>query len=239
MYIGIIGNFLVKGTCGAVTSDIIDLLAILIIGSLSTLKVLVPRFYKHYMLVIVSSAIYDWSRVNDKKSRWIMMQYAYLGRIIFIFQMTGAYAGGCIYIFTRLPFINNLSSLNSSTIISINNVPVGPICWMSIDISIYRYAINYVLQSVQILIAATCAIGGDVYFFSLGMHICGAYEVLYNTLESLYQTDNPREIKLKLSVFVDRHKDLLMLANYFEYIYSFIALSVVAINIVFTAIFGK
>lgn len=229
-----------KGTCDSLT-DIINVAGYIAGGLLGFIKVVVPRFNQRYMRVLVNSAVEDWSHIDNEESRTIMLQYAYLGRTIFIFQMIGCYAMGFLFIFARLPFIMAIvmrsDSINSTT--SFYNYPISPICWIANDISMYQYVVYFIIQSVQLLTILINSVGSDVYFFSFGMYISGAYEVLYKSLERLNEGDNDAVKMQKLSVFIERHKILLMLTSYFERIYTIIILGVVTINILFTATFGK
>lgn len=237
MSISLFEQLLVKGNCGKIT-DIVDVLSVITCGILTVMKVTIPRIYQYNMRLIVNSAIEDWSKVNDKKLRKIMLRYAYMGRIVFIIQMIGAYTTAIPLIFSRLPFITALWTDQNDNA-TFNQVPIGPSCWVSSDITTYNYVAYYIFQSVQLFIVCTGYIGSDTYFFGFGMHICGQTQLLYVSLEHLYSRGNSIKQKQKLNQFVKRHKHLLMLANYFEQTYKTIILAQVIADTLLACISGK
>ncbi|XP_057339962.1 odorant receptor 13a-like [Microplitis mediator] len=236
MSISLIKQLLVKGNCGKIT-DIVDVLSLIACGVVTVVKVIIPRIYYSKMYVIVSTAINDWKTVNNEKARRTMLRYAYIGRVVFIVQIIGAYAAGFQLIVSRLPFImkwNNDQNYSSP----MYTVPIGPSCWISSDISSFYYTAYYTFQCIQLFVVCTAYIGADTYFFGIAMHVCGQFELLSNSLTNIYSDGKISNQKQNFSKFVERHKHLLLLANNFEDTYNLIILSQVGIDAVLICISG-
>ncbi|KAH0557935.1 hypothetical protein KQX54_013072 [Cotesia glomerata] len=226
-----------KGNCGAVT-ELVDVISLIACGFVTVVKVIVPRVYHTEMNVIVNSAINDWKTVNNKRYRLIMLKYAYIGRVVFIVQMIGAYAAGFPLIISKLPFIMVLWSNDRNDSASMHTVPIGPSCWVSSDISMFHYIFYYIFQSIQLLVVCTAYIGADTYFFGIAMHVCGQFALLSHSLDNIYSNGDIVIQKHELSLFIKRHKHLLLLANNFEETYNLIILSQVAIDTLLICISG-
>lgn len=237
MSISFTKHLLVKGNCGKIT-DVVDVLSLIACGVVTVIKVIIPRIYYNKMYVIVSTAINDWKTVNNEKARQTMLRYAYIGRVVFIVQIIGAYATGFQLIVSRLPFMMEWNNdRNYST--PLYTVPIGPSCWISSDISSYHYTVYYTFQCIQLFVVCTAYIGADTYFFGIAMHVCGQFELLSNSLTNIYSDGKISNQKQNFSKFVERHKHLLLLANNFEETYNLIILSQVAIDALLICISGN
>nr|WGO81779.1 olfactory receptor 104 [Microplitis mediator] len=236
MSISLIKQLLVEGNCGEIT-DVVDVLSLIACGVVTVVKVIIPRIYYNKMYVIVSTAINDWKTVNNEKARRTMLRYAYIGRVVFIVQIIGAYAAGFQLIVSRLPFIMNWNNdRNYST--PMYTVPIGPSCWISSEISSFHYTAYYTFQCIQLFVVCTAYIGADTYFFGIAMHVCGQFELLSNSLTNIYSDGQISNQKQNFSKFVERHKHLLCLANNFEETYNLIILSQVGIDALLICISG-
>ncbi|THK33015.1 odorant receptor 13a-like [Diachasma alloeum] len=229
-------KLLTKGNCGSVT-DNVDALSVIFGGFLTVMKVAIPRIHQKNMLIVVDSAIKDWSSVVSDKPRSVMKKYAYIGRLVFLVQMCGVYAAGFPLIFLKLPFINALWN-DPEDNVTVREVPIGPRCWISDDISTYRYVGDYILQSVQLFVVCTAYIGCDTYFFGIAMHVCGQFEVLHMNVRCLDGTKDSLWRRQKLNDFVRRHNHLLQLAHNFEETFNVIILAQVGVDTLLVCISG-
>ncbi|XP_057323637.1 odorant receptor 13a-like [Microplitis mediator] len=236
MSISLLKQLLVKGNCGKIT-DVVDVLTLIACGVLTVVKVIIPRIYYNKMYVIVSTAINDWKTVNNEKARRTMLRYAYIGRVVFIVQIIGAYAVGFQLIVLGLPFKTEWNNdRNYST--PVYTVPIGPSCWISSDISSFQYTVYYISQCIQLFVVCTAYNGADTYFFGIAMHVCGQFELLSNSLTNIYSDGKISNQKQNFFKFVERHKHLLFLANNFEETYNLIILSQVGIDALLICISG-
>ncbi|KAK0081045.1 hypothetical protein PV325_012901 [Microctonus aethiopoides] len=237
MSIDLTQQLLIKGNCGDVT-ELVDVLSLITCGILTATKVIILKIYEHNVYVIVNSAVEDWTKVMDKKSRRIMFKYAKIGRTVFIIQMIGAYAAGFPLIFARLPFITALWDDRTNTNMIIRQVPIGPSCWISPDLSAYNYAICYIVQSIQLFIVCTGYIGSDTYFFGIAMHVCGQFELLHMRIENLDKIKDNVSQRREIIKFSKRHKHLLTLADNFEQTFNIIILAQVGADTILICISG-
>ncbi|KAK0164888.1 hypothetical protein PV328_003455 [Microctonus aethiopoides] len=238
MSIDLTQQLLIKGNCGDVT-ELVDVLSLITCGILTATKVIILKIYEHNVYVIVNSAVEDWTKVMDKKSRRIMFKYAKIGRTVFIIQMIGAYAAGFPLIFARLPFITALWDDRTNTNMIIRQVPIGPSCWISPDLSAYNYAICYIVQSIQLFIVCTGYIGSDTYFFGIAMHVCGQFELLHMRIENLDKIKDNVSQRREIIKFSKRHKHLLTLADNFEQTFNIIILAQVGADTILICISGN
>ncbi|KAK0182963.1 hypothetical protein PV327_001042 [Microctonus hyperodae] len=236
MSIDLTHQLLIKGNCGAVT-ELVDVLTLITCGILTAAKVIILKIYEHNVYIIVSSAVEDWTNVTDEKSRRAMLKYAKIGRTVFIIQMIGAYTAGFLLIFTRLTFITALWSdpTNSSII---RQVPIGPSCWLSSDLSAYNYAICYIIQSIQLFVVCTGYNGSDTYFFGIAMHVCGQFESLHMSIENFDKIKDNVNRRHEIIKFSKRHKHLLVLADNFEQTYNIIIFVQVGADTILICISG-
>nr|WHS04440.1 odorant receptor 37 [Psyttalia incisi] len=236
MSLSLTNKLLTKGNCGSVT-DNVDALSLVFCGFLAVMKVAVLRIHQKKMWVVVDSAINDWSTVVSGESYRVMMKYAGIGRFVFLVQMCGAYAAGFPLIFLKLPLINKLLNdpMGNATF---REVPMGPRCWISEDVSTFQYVGEYILQSVQLFIVCTAYIGCDTYFFGIAMHVCGQFEVMIMNIKHLNDSKDNLRLRQRMSNFVRRHNHLLELACNFEETYNVIILAQVGVDIMLICISG-
>ncbi|XP_074107991.1 odorant receptor 13a-like [Cotesia typhae] len=237
MSISLTKQLITKGNCGTVT-ELVDVISVTSCGFVTVIKVIIPRVYHAEMNVIVNSVINDWNTVNNKRYRLIMLKYAYIGRVVFIVQMIGAYAAEFPLIIYKLPFIMSLWSNDQNDSAPIYTFPIGPSCWVSSDISMIYYILYYICLSIQLTIACTAYFGVDTYFFGIAIHVCGQFTLLSHSLDHVYSNGDVVIQKYEFSLFIKRHKHLLLLANNFEKTYNLIILSQVAIDTLLICISG-
>nr|AID59305.1 odorant receptor 7 [Macrocentrus cingulum] len=189
------------------------------------MKIVLPIIYQESMYFIVHSAVNDWASVGHGKHREIMIRYAYIGRIVFMVQMIGAYMTIIPLIFGNLPSINPvLNGANDNTTIVYRNIPIGPNCWVSAHLSTNVYLAYYFLITLHLIILCTAYIGGDVYIFGIAMHVCGQFQLLYDNMEKLNANDIYFVQRINLSRLCQRHNHLVKLTNEFERTFNFVLL---------------
>lgn len=81
-----IERFIVRGNCGSI-QEMIDTLVIGITSIQICIKCYLIFHHHNKFRNIVEFAINDWSKITNEQSRIIMLKNAYIGRILFIFQL--------------------------------------------------------------------------------------------------------------------------------------------------------
>ncbi|KAF7997269.1 hypothetical protein HCN44_005546 [Aphidius gifuensis] len=156
----------------------------------------------------------DWYCVNDK-SRKIMLKYAKIGRIVLIIQFIGAY-GSLIPMISRYPsIVVEANGYNNDTIL-LRSIPLGPRCWIPMTLSWYLYVGYYFLLCIDLLILSTAFVGSDIFVFTIAMHICGQFKILYNSIENINYHKNRKQQCLIIENFVIRHNELIEILEQFE-----------------------
>ncbi|KAK0073651.1 hypothetical protein PV326_013201 [Microctonus aethiopoides] len=216
-------KLLIKSDCGTII-ETMDVISWIVCGLLTAIKVIFLTIYKDKMYPIIYSAVEDWSTIVDKQSRFIMLQYAYVGRIVAIIQMSGAYIACFIQLFTRLPFIISFWNDGLNSTVAVQGVPPWPSCWVSADMTFYHYIFHFIVQSFILLVIGTVYNGCDTFFFGIAMHICGQFVVFQKNFRHLHAMDNSILNVNQLKYFVKRHKYLLELADNFEETYNLVIL---------------
>nr|AQN78426.1 olfactory receptor 24 [Meteorus pulchricornis] len=223
MCIDLIKQLVAKGSCGTVT-EIVDLISFFTCGWLSVMKLIALRTHEKYIFEIMNSAIKDWVKLNNRTSRSIMLQYASIGRTVFISQAIGYCCSIVFLISSHLPSITTLRDSPMNSTVTINGLPLWSECWIPVGISMPQYAIQFILQSFILAVLDICYSSCDSYFFGMAMHLCGQLEVLSMYFEDLYEIDNFEVQTCHLIQFVKRHQHLLLLTNMLEKAYNFIIL---------------
>ncbi|XP_063995269.1 uncharacterized protein LOC135172807 [Diachasmimorpha longicaudata] len=207
-------DWILKGNCGAIT-ELVDAISLITTSLMAVLKILLPWIHRERVSFIVNSALQDWSHVEGKKPREIMRQYASIGRLVFIVQMLGAYMTIIPLILTSLPRLVEVGHVDNRSVF-FRNIPIGPRCWVSLEISELTYYCYYIFVCIHLFFLATAYLGGDVFAFGLAMHLCGQFQLLYRSLDELNGDEPESTQRVKISTFSRRHNQLLKLANDFE-----------------------
>ncbi|XP_044019162.1 putative odorant receptor 92a [Aphidius gifuensis] len=166
-------------------------------SSLSTLKNLLPWFQKNLYNDILNFLIDDWSYINNhnNKSRKIMFKYAKIGRAVLIIQLLGAY-------FTFIPLIGRSirqsNDGHNNDTITARKVPFIPECWIPVTMPLNLYVGFYIIFCIALFTMCTSFVGSDALFFTIALHICGQFQILYNSMENI------------------RHNQLLVMLKNFE-----------------------
>nr|WHS04426.1 odorant receptor 23 [Psyttalia incisi] len=206
---------------------------------MAVIKILLPWIHQKRISSIINSAVHDWSHVEDMKSWNIMRRYADLGRLVFVVQMFGAYMTIIPLILTRLPKSHlQIEGLDNSSIF-LRNIPIGPKCWVSLEMSVSSYYVYYIFICVHLFLVATAYLGGDVFAFGLAMHLCGQFELLYKSLEVLDGTENVSTQRERVIRFSKRHNHLLTLTNDFEAVFHILILFELGANTFIISISGN
>lgn len=238
MSLSLIYLLILKGNCGPIT-ELVDVITSIICGFATIFKIIIPRINKKKLATIIDSAIDDWKLIVDEKSLLKMKYYAFIGKIIFILQMSGAYATGFQMTVIRSLLDYFRSDNNPENYIKNNRViPIGMSCWLPTDVSLSIYFTVYVCQTIQLFFVCSAYIGGDTFFFGFFCHVWGQLKLLQNNFDKLNHTNNKFEQKIILSEFVKRHNHLLKIANYFEDTYHIVIFVQVGTTILLTSITG-
>lgn len=233
--IDIIEQFLVKGNCGTM-AEVVDMMSWIAVGFSTSVKVISLTIYQENMEKILTTAVIDWSKTIDQKSRSIMLRYAAIGRIGAIMQMVSAYSVAFLQITRCLPAI--IVTLNHQSNSSVPScVPLWPICWApktKLD-----FTFNFINQVIISVIVVICYAGCEGFFFGTAMHLTGQFEELHRNPKYLEAAENSVQQTRKLVKFIKRHKHLLTLANNFEEAYNIIILVHVGVDIIIPCVSGN
>ncbi|XP_011300121.1 uncharacterized protein [Fopius arisanus] len=210
----IIKDWIIKGNCGSIT-EMVDAFALFTLSLMNLIKIILSRRHQTKITSIFHSAVQDWVDTENQKDVRIMIHHAYVGRIVCIVQMIGAYLAVVPMILMHFPSSFETYDSNNDTII-VRSVPVGPKCWLPSDISFTTYLGYYSLICVQLFLLANMFLGVDVFAFGLAMHLCGQFQVLNRSLGEFDGGEPVFEQKIKVSKFARRHYSLLQLADDFE-----------------------
>ncbi|KAK0182966.1 hypothetical protein PV327_001045 [Microctonus hyperodae] len=230
----IIEQFLVKGNCGTM-AEVVDMMSWIAVGFSTSVKMISLTIYQENMEKILTTAVVDWSKTIDEKSRSIMLRYATIGRIGAIMQMVSAYSVTFLQITRCFPAI--IVTLNHHTNSSVPScVPLWPICWApktKLD-----FTFNFINQVFISVIIVICYAGCEGFFFGTAMHLTGQFEELHRNPKYLEAAENSVQQTRQLVKFIKRHKHLLTLANNFEEAYNIIILVHVGVDIVIPCVSG-
>uniref|UniRef100_A0A0C9QIW4 Or13a_6 protein n=2 Tax=Fopius arisanus TaxID=64838 RepID=A0A0C9QIW4_9HYME len=193
----------------------VDAFALFTLSLMNLIKIILSRRHQTKITSIFHSAVQDWVDTENQKDVRIMIHHAYVGRIVCIVQMIGAYLAVVPMILMHFPSSFETYDSNNDTII-VRSVPVGPKCWLPSDISFTTYLGYYSLICVQLFLLANMFLGVDVFAFGLAMHLCGQFQVLNRSLGEFDGGEPVFEQKIKVSKFARRHYSLLQLADDFE-----------------------
>nr|WHS04451.1 odorant receptor 48 [Psyttalia incisi] len=231
-----IANLWITGYCGKIL-DLVEIITILSLSNISILKLIVPWTHSDKMNFVLNSMVDDWMKAYDRKSRDIMMKYAYKGRAVCVFQLFITAFLILRNILHKLPATVEIVTSENTSIVS-RVVPYGPACWVSTTMSAHYYNAYYSLICIHWVSSSLAYIGTDIYLFGLGMHICGQFELLASELEDISGKETHEEQHEKLSKFIKRHNHLLNVAESIEDVFNIPILIEVINNTVIISISG-
>nr|AZQ24922.1 odorant receptor [Aphidius gifuensis] len=211
-----IKNLIVSGNCGS-GEELVDALTFILVSLLAILKNSLPWFQKIFYTDILNFLIDDWFYFYNisNKSHDIMLKYAKIGRIVLLIQVLGTY-GAMIPVIMRYPStIQVLNEYNNDTILA-RNFPLGPPCWISMTMSWNLYIGFYVIFYIDLCILVTSFVASDVFLFTIAMHICGQFQILYNSMDNINNYKNYQQQRFIVKNFVIRHNQLLIMLKNFE-----------------------
>ncbi|KAF7997270.1 hypothetical protein HCN44_005547 [Aphidius gifuensis] len=234
-----IKNFIVYGNCGS-SEELVDALTLMSGSFLAILKNTLPWFQKNLYNDILDFLIDDWSDINNNnnKSRKIMFKYAKISRIVLFIQLLGAY-GSLISLIAHYPSTNQIMNEYNNDSIFVRNIPYGPRCWISLTMPWNLYVGFYIILCVDLFFLTTSFIGSDVFLFTIAIHVCGQFEILYNSMENINYYKNYQQQHLFMKNFVIRHNQLLVMLENFEEICNKIIFFEVMGNTFLICISGK
>ncbi|XP_063992614.1 odorant receptor 22c-like [Diachasmimorpha longicaudata] len=191
--------------------------------TVAALKILCPWIQQERMRYVMQSVMEDWSNVCDKRSRKIMNQYAFWGRLTFSAQIIAVLVTVIGFSAARPPNFTTEAFRNNSS--STRNLLLGPSCWIPDTMSTSLYLLHYFLVCVAAYIATVTFPGFDALIFSAALHLCGQFEVLNQKLEDMSDGESHWEQKRRIEEYSKRHNKLLTLGNEVNNIVSLIMFS--------------
>lgn len=238
MCINFVNQLLRNGACGTIT-ELVDIISLFSCGCSLLTKLTVLMIHQNEMSIIVNSAVKDWSDTIDHKSRSIMLQYAKIGRRVFISQAVCYISSVLSVLYTRFPpmeYIRNDQSNSSAIIIG---VPLWPGCWTPTNISMNHYMLLFIFQSITLIIFDACYFNCDSFFFGMIMHLSGQFHVLSANFKYFSESNYNEYYARQLVKLVERHQHLLTMANGFEDIYNLLILIQFGLAIMIICISGN
>lgn len=218
--------------------DILDLFVLSIFSSLACVKGLIVRYHQNDMHSNVISAITDWWSLSideNSKKYDAMMRHARISRLAYFSLMAPASGGTLSWIIFALP-LPMFSPENSTEVI--RNFPLQTACtFEAVAHSNIYYAI-FILQIYQLITTCLGNCGNDVFFFGLGMHVCGQLEILSDEFEVMITTDKIRNRKNIMNL-VSRHVHLIGLIQKLENSYNLIILAQLVMSALLICIMGN
>lgn len=212
-------------------SDGVDFIALLATNSFCLLKTSVIRIHREELSSIVESAIKDWSIVRDEKSRDLMREYAYRGRLISIFPLSIGLLSIVPLILYSLPNFEETTDAgpegSNVTIIEMRNLIMGTGCSVA-DLPLTLYLAFYIFQCIQLVCMCCCNLGCDAIFFGISIHLCGQFNLLKINVTRLGKNREKSDIEEDLRAWIERHNHLLRLLNLVEDIFNVIIFGVLA-----------
>ncbi|KAK0075864.1 hypothetical protein PV326_011230, partial [Microctonus aethiopoides] len=219
MCFNFLNQLLRRDACATVT-EIVDIIGFLSGGISLLIKLIVLIIHQNSICIIVNRAIKDWSDIIDHRSRSIMLQYAGLGRKIFISQAVSFCVVWFSIIYNRFPSVEYFRNHQSNSSAITIGVPLWPDCWIQTDISTKYYAALFIFQSITLAVINASFCNFDCFFFGMVMHLCGQFQVLSTNFEYFHEGDGDEYYNHQLIKLVERHRYLLKLANRFEDTYN-------------------
>ncbi|XP_063992791.1 odorant receptor 22c-like isoform X2 [Diachasmimorpha longicaudata] len=179
--------------------------------TVAALKVCCPWMQQERMCFIIQSLMEDWSSVGDNRSRQIMSQYAFWGRLAFTAQIIPAAVIALEFSITRAPSLTSDTFRNNS--LSTHNLLVGPSCWIPDTMPMSLYLLHYFLVFFGLYSAILIFPGCDAFVFSVVLHLCGQFEVLNQSFENVPHDESDLDHKRRIREYSRRHNKLLTLGN--------------------------
>ncbi|CAD6211171.1 GSCOCT00013813001.3-RA-CDS, partial [Cotesia congregata] len=233
-----IHELITKGNCDLIT-DVVDALSLVAVNIMATFKMIVPLINKKRMHFIIKSIIKDWTTVCDKKSKKIMLKYAFAGRIFLYLLMIGSNSLVIGTILGNPPTTYKFSSDQiSDNATVLRNIPFGANCWVSTSMSMSIYFGYYGLIVVHCLISSIINVGSDSCMCGIALHVCGQLNLLYTDMESLDGKKNFFSLRKQINQLSQRYAYLIKLANAYQGTLSLIVLLQVATNMFVISISG-
>lgn len=219
--------------------DILDIFVLSVFALLACMKGIIVRYHQDKLHCNVTSAVNDWFTLSLKanlRNRKIMMEHARIGRIVCISLMAPASGGTLSWIVFALPLPMFIPE-NSTDVI--RNYPLQTACtFQSVTLSGY-YHIIFIIQIYQLIATCLGNCGNDVFFFGLGMHICGQLEILKNEFRELKTTNNKLEDRKIFQNVVRRHSHLMSLIYKLESSFNLVILAQLIMSGILICIMGE
>ncbi|XP_033219358.1 odorant receptor Or1-like [Belonocnema kinseyi] len=193
---------------------------------IATIKTILLRFHRDKLFNNCISARTDWLKEDDPESLKVMTQHTKISRIVFIFQAVFSY-------FTLVMYVISPIATNAE---GEQGLPLQTVCVFR-NMSVMKYQGIYLFQSIQQLYIVNGNIGTDYFFFAMIMHVCGQMKILslrfhqfgsrgakYDDKDDAYidemrmydetfDENHDRECFRKIRILINRHCELIGLAD--------------------------
>ncbi|XP_044019465.1 odorant receptor 43a-like [Aphidius gifuensis] len=232
-----IERIIVSGNCGTI-QEIVDTIVVSISSTQISLKCLLICFQHQKFKRIISSALEDWSNIIDKPSKRIMIKFGYIGRVLFTCQVMTGVATAIPLIMSELPKLKEVPNENNSSIILLRTIPLAPSCWVSITMSSYLYYSYWTSVALYIFCVSMATVSCNLFVYGLGLHVFVQFELLYLSLDTVFDNQSHFQQKKFFKKFVQRHDKILEIANDLEDASTGVILSEVAAIIVVGCVAG-
>ena len=219
---------------------------------IATIKTILLRFHRNKLLNNCNSARTDWLQEDDPETLKVMAHHAKVSRIVFIFQAMFSYFTLIMYVIA--PMASNIEDEQG--------LPLQTVCVFS-NMTVVEYQGVYLLQAVQQLYIVNGNIGTDYFFFAMIMHVCGQMKILslrfhqfgskgtkYNDKENnlieelsicdeTFDGNHDRECFRKIRILINRHCELIGLADDLKESLTYILLVQFTMDIIMMCLTGS
>lgn len=227
-----------SGNCGTI-QEIVDTIVVSISSTQISLKCLLICFQHQKFKRIINSALEDWSNIIDQPSRRIMIKFGHIGRVLFTCQVMTGVAAAVPLIMKDLPKLVEVPDENNSSITIFRALPLAPSCWVSITMSTYLYYLYWTSVALYMFCVSMVTVSCNLFVYGLGLHVFVQFELLYLSLDTVFENQSHFQQKEFFKKFVQRHDKVLEIANDLGDATTGVILSEVAAIIVVGCVAGK
>ncbi|XP_076395477.1 odorant receptor 10 [Megachile rotundata] len=186
----------------------LDVFMITVCGILAVSKVTCFRVYSSKLILNFSSAVKDYSELNDEEKRTIMRRHAYMSRIACA-SLIGV-SNFCAVIFTLLPvLLKNNAENNATEKVKYPFPSTHVVARLKLPDSLN--AIIFFTEYLMLMITSVGNIGSDGFFSGIVFHLCGQAEILKMQFSRV--VDEGRRTAENIHSLIKRHEYLLELSG--------------------------
>ncbi|XP_044007654.1 odorant receptor 10a-like [Aphidius gifuensis] len=167
-----------------------------------------------------------------------MLKFGHVGRVLFTCQVITGVATSSSLIINELPKLVELPDENNSSITLLRTIPLAPSCWVSTTMSSYLYYTYWTSVALYIFYVGMATVSCNLFVYGLGLHVFVQFELLYLSLDTVFENHSHFQQKKIFKKFVQRHDEILEIANDLEDASTGVILSEVAAIIVVGCVSG-